>query len=279
MSRLKKYMVIIFGTFVMAVGIDVFLLPAKISSGGINTIGTVLLYLFGVPLSVTNILLNLVLFVFGYKYLGKESTIKTAAGILLLSFFLEIVRPIPHYSGDIFISAAAGGILMGIGLGMIIRVEASTGGSDFAGMILHRFFPHISVAGFIAVIDCVIISVSGLIFKSLTVTGYSFLALFLAAKVADSLLSMGDAAKSVYILSAKSRELAKIITENINRGATGIYCRGMYTDTEGLMLLCVVNPKELPRLTAYVRKIDPDAFIIICDAKEVLGEGFKTDTA
>ncbi len=274
-----EYSLIALGTFLLALGINQFAIPFKISSGGVSTIGTVLLYLFHIPLSVTNIVFNAILFLLGFRLLGKESVIKTVAGIIFLSVFYELTAFFPAYTEDIFIASVVGGVLIGLGVGLVIRQEASTGGSDFAALMLSRFFPHVSVSVLIMIIDLAIVFLSGIVFGSLTITFYSAIVLFIATKVSDAILVLGDSAKSAYIFSAKNQEIADAIMKKFNRGVTGLYSKGMYSGNDNTMLLCVVSPKELPFLAHLVRGIDKNAFIIISDVKEVLGEGFKEVTA
>lgn len=272
------YLLVALGSLLLALGLNLFLTPMKLSTGGISSIGTMLLHLFRIPLSVTNLVLNAVLFLFGYRYVGKASVIKTLAGILLLSLFLQLTSNMPSYGEDLFMATIAGGILAGGGVGLVIRREGSTGGSDFAALVLNRFFPHISVATLILVIDCAIIAVSGLVFRSLTVTFYSVVSLFLATRVSDAILSMGSLAKSIYVASPKAEEISENIMKRFERGVTGIYSKGMYSGKDSLMLLCMVSPRELPKLVHMVRSVDRRAFIIISDAREVVGEGFREET-
>ena len=161
---------IMIGCAVLAVGINVFLAPNKISAGGISSIGTVLSHLFGIRMSLTNLFFNGILFVFGYKSLGRYAVIQTLFGIFALSGFLEITSIIPIYTENNIISILCGGVLMGVGVGIVVKCGASTGGSDFAGLMLKKVFPHISLARLIMVIDCTIVVISGLVFKSFTVT-------------------------------------------------------------------------------------------------------------
>lgn len=276
-KNIKDFFIILIGTIALSTALNVFFVPSKISSGGVSSIGTVLYYIFKVPLSVTNLFFNAILFAFGYRYLGKSSLLKTVVGILLLSVFLGITELIPTYTDDVLIATLAGGVLSGFGIGIIVRTEGSTGGSDFAGLILNRFLPHISVPVIIFGIDTIITIIAGLVFKSVTITFYSAIALLVSAKVSDAVLYFGDVAKSVYIISSKSEEISKKVMGIFERGATGIYCRGMYSNSDSLMLYCVVSPRELPKFISTVRKIDSNAFVVISDAKEVLGEGFKTE--
>jgi len=200
---------------------------------------------------------------------------KTIAGVLFLSLFLEGSALLPIYGDDILLCAVFGGLLCGIGVGTVIRSEGSTGGSDFVAVILHRLFPHIPVALVLMGIDFIIILISGIVFRSMTVMLYSLLALFVAAKTADVILTIGNAAKSVYILSEKRTEIANWVQSELGRGVTGIYSKGMYSNNDSTMLLCVVSPKELPQLVHTVRDMDKSAFVIITDVREVWGEGFR----
>ena len=271
---LKNYLSVIIGSFIIAAGFNMFFIPCRISSGGVSTLGTIFYYIFGVPLSVTNIAANAVLFVLGYKYVGRHAVVKTVIGILSLSIFLEMTKIFPAFGEDLVISAVIGGVFVGAGVGLVVRVDASTGGSDFGGIILKKFLPHIPIATLILSIDSIIIVIAGIVFESYMITFYSAVAMFIAAKVTDSVMMMGNAAKSVYIISAKSTEIAQMIMDSVNRGVTGIYSKGLYTGNENMMLLCAVSPKQLPRLINNVKEIDKDAFVIVADVKEVHGEGF-----
>lgn len=274
-SVLSDYSVIAFGTFVIALGLNVFLVPNKVSVGGVTSIGTVLLYIFGIPLSFTNIAANLILLILGFRFLGKTALIKNIFGIAALSVFLEITSYLPPYTEDAFLAGLCGGVIMGLGLGIVIRCGASTGGTDFASVILNRLFPHISVARIILFIDGIIITFAGIVFGSITITLYSAICLFVCSKVADGILTLGYSAKSLYIITAEYKEISRIIIEEFQRGVTGIKSRGMYSDSEKLMLMCIISAKQLPQLTKRIREIDKNSFLIVSEVREVLGEGFK----
>jgi len=273
-KAIGEYLLIGAGCLFLALGLNLFLVPIRLSPGGISTLGTIALYLFRLPLSLTNLGLNALLFLLGYRYLGKVMLAKAAAGILMLSLFLQLTASLPSFSEDVLLSTVSGGILVGLGVGLVIRHEGSTGGSDFAALLLHRFFPHIPVAGFILGIDCGILLLAGIVFESVTVTFYSLLSLVIAAKVTDLILGMGNLAKSVTIISSKSEEISACILERFSRGVTGLYGRGMYGKADTMLLLCAVSPKELPALVHTIRELDKSAFLIISDAREVVGEGF-----
>lgn len=269
------FLFIIIGCFILSIGINMFLTPNKISSGGISSIGTILLHIFNIKISITNIAFNIVLFALGFRYLGKYAIVKTATGIVALTIFLELTSYFPVFTEDMMLTTIVGGFLVGVGVGLVVRKDASTGGSDFASLIIKRFIPHLSLATIILILDCAAIIASGIAFKSITITIFSIIAMYISSKVTDYIVTLGNNAKSVQIFSEKQDEISKYVMEKFERGVTGIHCQGMYSQNEKLMLLCIVSPKELPRLINAIRKIDKSAFIIINDAKEVLGEGFK----
>ncbi|MBQ8350935.1 MAG: YitT family protein [Clostridia bacterium] len=276
-----SYAGIALGTFLLALGIVLFLNPAKLSPGGISSLATILYHLFGVKLSITNLVVNGALFLLGFRFLTRATFIRTVVGVLSLSLFFELATLIPVVViEDQLVSSALGGLLVGAGVGLVIRCGGSTGGSDLAALMLHRLIPYISVPIMIMIIDCTIITVSGIVFKSLSVAFYSVLSLAVSTKVASFVCTVGDTAKSVFILSSEHQAITERILSEFERGVTGIDSHGMYSGKDRLMLLSVVSPKQLPRLVKMVKEIDRHAFIIVSDAREVLGEGFKnTPTA
>lgn len=265
------------GAFILASGLNTLLVPNKISIGGVSSIATVLLYTLGIPLSVTNIAANAVLIIAGLRYLTKASLIKNLYGVLALSLFLELTKNFPTYSDDSLLACIFGGAFSGIGLGIVMRYGGSTGGSDFASLILNHLFPHIPIARLLFIIDGIIVLFSGMVFKSITVMLYSLIGLFVCARVTDTILTSGFSAKSVYIITDREKEVSDIIITQLHRGVTGIKSVGMYTGKERYMLICIVSAKQLPTLTKKVRETDKNSFIIISQAHEVFGEGFRKE--
>mgnify|MGYP004539560369 FL=1 len=279
MKSIKRFIFEFFfitsGCFLLAVSINVFLLPNNISAGGISSVGVILFHLFKIRISITNLIFNAVLFFFGYKNLGRHAVVKTALGTVLLSLFLELSSGFPVYKENQIIAAISGGILMGVGVGLVVKVDASTGGSDFAGLILKKFFGHIPLARLIMIIDCAVVILSGVVFKSFTITFYSVMTLFVSSLITDKLITAGDEAKMIMIISQKKDEIAEQILVKYERGITGIHSVGMYSNSETIMLMCIVAPKELPKYLKMIKEIDKKAFIIIGNVNEVIGEGFK----
>ena len=263
------------GSAFIAVALNIFLVPYRLSSGGIGTIGVILLYLFGIPLSLTNLVLNVFLFGLGIKFLNSQSIIKTILGILLLSLFLHLTTFVSSFKEDIFLGMVIGGVLDGIGMGLVLRVDGSTGGIDFLALMAKKIIPHISVPNFIFIVNALLFIVSGIVFKNYAVVFYSIIAMFISSKVTDAVMSIGDQAKSIQIISEHSDKIEKIILNQFQRGVTEIYSKGAYTKEDKKMLLCVVRPKEINKIVRVVKEIDKNAFLIISEVHEVLGDGFK----
>ena len=264
------------GSLSIAFALNSFLVPYQLSSGGIGSVGVILFYFLKVPLSVSNLGLNLILFALGIKLLDKRAILKSIVGIVLLTVFLQISTYFPFFKEDILFASVIGGVLDGFGMGLVLKVNASTGGIDLCCLMVKKKFPHISTAAFIFVVNACLFIISGICFKSYMVVFYSVVAIFISAKVTDAVLNIGEAAKSIQIISQRYEEIEKAILQDIDRGVTEIHADGGYTKEDRKMLFCVVKPKEAPRIVRLVKEIDDAAFIIVSDAREVLGNGFKS---
>lgn len=272
---IKDYLYIAIGSFILAFAINFFLVPCKISTGGVSGVATVIYYFLNIPLSVTTLVINMALFFFGYKTLKKSAIAKTIAGIIFLSLFLEVTEVFGTYSEDIWMASVFGGILVGVGVALPVLRDASTGGSDFAALMLNKIMPHISVATFILIIDTAVIAISGIAFKDYTIMFYSVISLYISSKVTDWIIVSGNFAKSVFIVSEKNDEISAEIMKDMKRGVTGIYSRGCYHRKDNMMLMCIVRSKEIPTILEKVKRIDKSAFTVISEVREVRGEGFN----
>ncbi len=274
---LFDYLQIALGSFLVAVGVECFLVPCMISTGGVSGLGTVLYYEFGIHMSLTVLVFNVVMFLLGFRILKRTSIFRTIAGILFVSFFLEFAGDFFTYGDDMMLSAIFGGIIVGVGVGLTVLKDASTGGSDFLALILNKVIPHISVATFMMVIDFSVIVISGFVFKDYTVTLYSAIALYICSRVADFILVRGEYAKSVMIVSKNADEIADMVMNEMARGVTGIQSKGYYENRDGMMLMCIVRSREIPKLMENVKKIDPEAFTVISEVRQVVGSGFDRE--
>ena len=272
-QKIKEYLLIAVGVGLAVAGLNLFLVPGKIAAGGISGIATILYHLFNVPLGVSIIVLNIPLFVFGLKLLGKAFAIKTVFALVLYSLLAELI-PVPKEINDPFLASIYGGVLVGIGIGLVIRMGGTTGGTDMAAKLLSERFKHISLAGFLFGIDFIIIAAAGILFD-IEVAMYAVVSLFIASKVIDFVTVGLSQSKAFYIISDKNEEIAKAILGQMNRGATSLSAKGLYSKQERDVLLCVLNWRtEGQKLKKIVKSIDEKAFVIVADVNEVMGEGF-----
>ncbi len=263
------------GALLVSLGVNCFLVPSKISTGGISGVATVLLYLANIPLPVTTLLLNLALILLGWRILSLVSVLKSLFGVALLSLFLQWTGGIFVYREEAVLAAVFGGALVGLGVGIPLQRDVTTGGSDFAALMLHKVFPHISPSSFILILDTAVILFSGLAFQDVSAMLCSILSLYVSGQMVDLILVRGDFAKSVMVISQKSSEISARILEELQRGVTAIQSRGCYENVRGEMLFCVVREREVPKLIHIVQSVDSGAFTVISHVRQVHGLGFE----
>lgn len=271
----KGVFVLILGSFIMAISINMFLLPNKIAPGGVAGIATVIFYLYRFPVGISMLLLNIPLFILGIAYLGGIFGIRTFFATIMLSVAVDITAFVPVITREPLLASIFGGVLMGVGLGLIFRVESTTGGSDLAAKIAHRFIPAFSIGQILLAIDFAVIVFVAAVFRNYELALYAAITLFVSSQIIDGILEGVDFAKAVFIISNNSEKIAQGIMSSLDRGVTGLNGTGMYTNQDRQILMCVLRRREIPALKSLVREIDEDAFVILTDVREVLGEGFK----
>ncbi len=271
----KGVFVLILGSFIMAISINMFLLPNKIAPGGVAGIATVIFYLYRFPVGISMLLLNIPLFILGIAYLGGIFGIRTFFATIMLSVAVDITAFVPVITREPLLASIFGGVLMGVGLGLIFRVEGTTGGSDLAAKIAHRFIPAFSIGQILLAIDFAVIVFVAAVFRNYELALYAAITLFVSSQIIDGILEGVDFAKAVFIISNNSEKIAQGIMSSLDRGVTGLNGTGMYTNQDRQILMCVLRRREIPALKSLVREIDEDAFVILTDVREVLGEGFK----
>lgn len=271
----KTYLQIIVGAMIMAIGIDFFLLPNQLSSGGFSGIATIAYYLLNLPMGVTILILNIPTFIISFFKIGKAFFAKSIVGTISLSVFLDIFEQVPNVTHDRFLGCIFGGILVGIGTSVVLRAKGSTGGSDLLANLIREFKPRLRTGTLIIIIDIVIVGMNVLAFKQLEVGLYSAITIYLMGKMIDIVFEGTDFTKQLFIISERYEKISEKINTEIKRGTTGIYGKGMYKKDEKTILLCVASRPEAIKIIEIAKKIDKEAFIIISNAREVLGRGFK----
>lgn len=279
-KKFAEYLLIVAGTAVMAVSLQFFLDPDGMVPGGFTGIAIIVKELTkgivpdGVPLWVTNLVLNVPMVPIALKINGWDFAKRTVAGSLLLSFWLAVIPYVQLMEEpDLFLTSVFGGVSMGIGVGLVFLGKGTTGGTDMCGAILHHFFPYISLPKLMQLLDVVITSVGIMVF-GIRIALYSIIVVYLTAKVSDRIMEGSTSAKMLYIISDQSALIAEKIMEKLGRGVTGLQGRGMYTNQDKTILICVISPREIARIKDVVLEADSRAFVIVNDSREVLGEGF-----
>ena len=268
---------LIIGTFLMACSTSFFLLPNKLSTGGFSGISTIAYYLLHVPVGTVMIILNVPLFILAFFRVGRKFIIKSVAGTILLSGFIDILERFPAVTEDRFLACIYGGIIMGIGTSIVLKVNGSTGGSDLLSYIIRSFNDKFKSGDLIIGIDTVIIILSILVFKEIEIGLYSAIAIFLMGKMIDIVFEGVNFTKVLFIVSDKYDEIAKVIGDEVQRGSTAIYAKGMHSNEDKMMLFCVGSRNEIIRIKRIATSIDGKAFIVIFNARETWGKGFEKE--
>ena len=270
-----SYLQVIIGAMIMALGIDFFLLPNQLSSGGFSGIATIAYYLLNFPMGFTILILNIPTFIFAYFKIGKEIFFKSLVGTFTLSTAIDIFDKIPIITNDRFLGCIFGGVLVGIGTSTVLRGRGSTGGSDLLANVIRSYKPALRTGTLIIIIDIIIVGLNVIAFKQLEIGLYSAITIYIMGKMIDIVFEGTNFTKQLYIISNKYEEIVEKISQEIKRGTTGLYGQGMYKKDEKIILLCVASRNEAIKIIQFTKKIDKEAFIIISNAREVIGKGFK----
>ncbi len=273
-SAAADYMLIIVGSFIMGYAIKNIYDPANLVTGGASGLAIVIKELAGIPLWLTNTLLNIPLFLAAWKIQGWRFIKRTFLATVTLSLSLYVIPErvlIP--SGDMLLIALFGGIISGVGTGLVFMAGATTGGTDMLAALIQKKFPHYTLPQVLQVLDALIVLIGVAVF-GIQPALYALIAIYALSKVSDGILEGLKFSKMVYIISDQNEKIARIIMEEMGRGVTGLDATGMYSGARRQMLCCVVSKKEIVRVKELVREQDRRAFVIVSDVREVLGEGF-----
>lgn len=268
---------LVVGSFIMACSTAFFLLPNKLSTGGFSGLSTIAYYFFHIPLGTAMFVLNMPLFFVAFFRVGKKFVLKSVIGTFLLSIFIDFLERFPAITTDKFLACIYGGIIMGIGTAVILKVNGSTGGSDLLSYVVRSFNDKFKSGDLIIWVDTGIIILSIFVFNEIEIGLYSAIAIFLMGKMIDIVFEGVNFTKVMYIISDKYNEIARIVGDDIQRGSTGIYAKGMHSNEDKMMLFCVGTRSEIVRIKKIATDIDKKAFIVIFNAREAWGKGFEKD--
>lgn len=275
---LIQYIGLIIACMIMAVGLNMFLVPKTIAPGGLSGLSVVISKLTGFPVSNILFTISTPLLLFSVKILGKKDAIKTFIGMAILTLSLKVTEPLSTISltDNTLLADISGSILVGLSLGILFRIDASTGGTDLIALMLNRIIPSIPVSKCLSMIDGTVVVLAGVVNMNFETGLYSAIALYIMVKIIDTITAGFDYAKAFFIITEKKDVLQEAIIE-LNRGITILDAKGGYTNEDKNVMLVVVNQKKQEvALKKMVKELDEKSFIIVTDVYEVLGKGFKS---
>lgn len=268
------FLVITLGSLLIALGLDMFLIPNRIAAGGVSGLATLIFYVFGAPVGITMLVINVPLFLASLRLLGARFGLNTLYGFLTLSLFVDALEPIIESpTQDPLLAAVYGGVITGVGLGLVFRAGGTTGGTDLAAQLLLKYYSTSSGQALLF-FDGLVIVLAAFVFST-ELALYALIAVFISSRVIDVVQEGLGYGRAAFIISDKGDEIAEAIMTRLDRGATFLEGRGAYRQQQKKVLLTVVNRSEITRLKVLVSEIDSTAFVVVANANEVLGEGFK----
>jgi len=272
---MKKIIFMILGTLLAGFGMASFLLPNKLSSGGFTGIATIFYYFLKWDVGKTVIILNIPFFVMAFFKLGKNFLIKSIVGTVLLSFFIDIFERFPTITDDMLLASIYGGVLIGIGMGLIFKSHTSTGGTDLIVYLFRSYNSRISTSKLLNGIDICVVILNVLFFGNIEVGLYSTIAIFLDGLMVDIIFEGVNFSKLVFVITDFDKDVLKMINNELNAGATEFYGKGAYSEKNKKIIMTVINRREIPILREKIYDIDKNAFLVVTNAREVYGLGFK----
>ena len=275
--NLANLALVILGSAIMGVGYALFLIPHHFVPGGVSGIAIIVNYFTRLPVGTLIMVLNIPVFIFGIRIMGRKYGLRSLLGMvissLLIDFFYEVLK-LKSATDNAVLAAIYGGFMLGIGLGLVFRGRASTGGSDIIGQILNKYMG-VSIGIGIMLVDFFIISASGLAYKNLEAPLYGYIVLFISTKVIDMILEGWNYTKLVIITSTQTVKIQDFILNTLDRSGTALKSRSLYLNRDGETIITVIHRKQLAELREFIKSIDENAFVIINDTYAVLGKGFK----
>ena len=278
-STVRDYIFLLLGTALVAASIQCIYDPISLVTGGFTGIAIIVkevtggIFEGGIPLWFTNLVLNIPVFLFALKIKGRRFIGRTLIGTMLLSVWLYVIPSVDLPQGDYILAAVFGGVIGGAGMGFVLLAKATTGGTDMVATLIQHYLRHYSIVQIMQLLDGAIVLLGMYVF-GIHAALYAIVAIFITCKVSDALMEGFKFSKVAFIISDKYELVAKRILEDLDRGVTGLHAKGMYSGAEKCMLYCVVSQKEIVQVKEIVQEADPEAFVIVSDAREVLGEGF-----
>ena len=273
-EQVMAWLQIVIGCAIGAAAYPTFLDPGKIAPGGLTGVAMIMKHLWGWDIGITSLFLNIPLFVIGYKAMGRVFAFRSLVATILFSLMIDFL-PLQEIPVEPILGTLYGGILLGIGLGFILRGGATTGGTDMCARMVHKYLPFMSVGMFLFLIDCVVV-IAAWIFIGSSEALYALICIFVSGKAVDMVMLGLSSNKACFVISDQWERVSQRLLTEMERGVTQLTAKGAYTGKDRPVVLCVLPPQEVARLKEIVRQEDEKAFMFITEAHEALGEGFSS---
>lgn len=275
-KQLLSFLIITLGAAVYALGFSWCYQPNSIPSGGVTGLAQIIHYLIpAIPVGATVIVFNIPLFILGWKLLGGKMLLGSLWAMFISSVILDLLAFFDWQPMDPLLACIFGGVTMGLSMGLIFQQGSTTGGTDLIARLLKLKLAWLPMGKLLMAIDLVVIVLVSVVFRQLTSMLYGLVALYISSLVVDGVLYGMDNAKVAYIISDSNQAIAQTLVHELDRGVTVLHGQGAYTGADKEVLMCAFKQREIAAIKAAVKEIDPDAFLIVCNAHEVLGEGFR----
>ena len=271
-----EYLVIAFASVFYAIGISLFLDPNKLAPGGITGIAIIINRFIDMPTGVLVLIMNVPIMIIGIWKFGLKFFVSTIVATILGSVFIDVAAKFPVATNDLLLCSLIGGIFMGVSIGLIFKVGASTGGTDIIARLLKLRLPHVETGKLFIIVDIIIVLASAIAFRDIELAAYAGICVFVSGKALDFVLYGGEGARLIFVISEKEGEIAERFMTELDSGVTYVNGIGAYTSADKRIIMCAMTKQMLPKAQDIVKAIDVNAFIIVTSANEIVGEGYKS---
>ena len=276
LKELNSYLMITLGSFLYALSISLFLDPNSLAPGGVSGISIILSSVTGVETGTWVLLINIPIILLGLWKFGFKFIISTIYCVIISSAFINLVEPYGALTSDLLLAAVAGSALLALGIGLVMKAGATTGGTDIIVKVLRLKFPHMKTGSLFLIIDACIVTVSAIVFENIDSALYAGIAVFFTSTILDLVLYGRDGAKMIYIISDCADKIAKRLLADVDIGVTYVRGEGAYSGKDKKVILCVMRKPLAPKVEEIVKEEDPDSFMIVTNATEIYGQGYKS---
>ena len=274
-EKIKQNALILLGTIITAFAVSLFYAPNKIVNGGVSGVSTILLHTFNIAPGISYAVINIILLIFAFIYIGKDFVFKTIYSAGVLSLLIQLFSYLPPVTDNIFLAVLFGAILYGLGIALVLSQGASTGGTDILGRLLQCIFPHLKIGSTLLFVDLMVVAMSLVAFGQVDLTLWGILSLAVATFAIDWFIRKLNVSKLAFVITQYGEKIAKHLVSTSKRGVTMLDGKGAYTMDERNILMCALKESEMPEFEAKIRELDSESFVIFTESQQIMGNGFR----